>query len=65
MPQSNFLYNYSLTVNRGAPDYYKQLISSTHDVSAFEDIRTESTHKQSGCTIIVNKGFSISYIYSE
>lgn len=57
-PQINLLYMFSLGRNTGYPVYYKQFIGSTPDVTAFQDILSESSAKGKDCTIIADKGFS-------
>lgn len=58
LPQINLLYIYRVGPQLGRPVYYKQLIGSTPDVSAFADILRESALKKQDCTVIADKGFA-------
>ena len=58
MPQINLMYVFSLDDTVGTPVYYKQLIGSTPDVSAFSDVLKESGIANSTCTIVADKSFA-------
>jgi transposase len=57
MPQINLIYLFSVSSEGRLPVYYKQFSGDVPDVSAFEDILSDSSLRARDITLVADKGF--------